>query len=281
MSKIPQGFVVYATRDYRAALRELVESRRLTNREMSFQSLAEVARIPKSYLSKVLSGGANLSNDQAYAIGKAIGLGREEVRYLVLLVERDRCGLKDRGQELDAEITAIQERHLETKEHLPGTTVTDENPEFVHSYYLTPWAPIIHVALTVPRLARNPLALQEILRIEPHEFQQTLRLLESLKLIIPGPKGYQVVKPNFHLPPDSPAYRSWRAQQDLMMSNAVLVKRDPKHYGFCVTFAAQESVRIEIRKRFLDFLNGVKELSDTSEAEEVYQMKFDIFSWTK
>jgi uncharacterized protein (TIGR02147 family) len=277
---MPKGFVVYATRDYRVALRQLVETRRLTNVAVSFQSLAEVARIPKSYLSKVLGGDANLSNDQAYAIAKSLGLDSEEVRYLVLLVEFERSGLDERRKELMSEIAVIQESHLQTKEHLPSKEVLSSESD-LSQFYLTPWAPIVHVSLTIPRFARNPLALQAILGIEPQEFQKTLRLLESLKLIIPATRGYQVEIPNFHLPPDSPAYRSWRAQQDILVSHAMLVKRDPKHYGFSVSFAAKESIRMEIRKRFLEFLGGVKELCDKSEPEEVYHMKFDVFSWTK
>jgi uncharacterized protein (TIGR02147 family) len=280
MATPSKGFQIYGTRDYRHALRELVEARRLINKEMNFQFLAVAARIPKSYLSKVLSGSANLSSDQTYLIGKTLGLRRDELNFLLLLVERERCGLTDRQQELDAEIRTIQERHMQTKEHLPSTEVTDVGRD-LSQFYLTPWAPILHVALTVPKFARNPMALQKILGIEAHEFQQTLRLLESLNLITPVSKGYQVDSPNFHLPPESPAYRSWRLQQDVLTAGAMLVRRDPKHYGFSVVFATQENVRIEIRRRFLEFLSEVKVLCDESQAEDVYQMKFDIFSWTK
>ncbi len=47
---------VYKELSYRAVIREAVAERKKLDQAVTFQSLATHARIPKSYLSKVLGG---------------------------------------------------------------------------------------------------------------------------------------------------------------------------------------------------------------------------------
>jgi uncharacterized protein (TIGR02147 family) len=277
MNKKSKTFSIFATRDYRHALREVVEAKRAINRCMNFQILAEAARIPKSYLSKVLAGTANLSTDQAYIIGGELSLNRTELEYFLLLVDRDRCGVVGRQKDLDKKIEMMQEKYLETESHLvskPPVSLEDMAP-----YYMSPWAQVIHMALLIPRFAKQPQLLQQSLALSHTEFQKTLRVLESLGILTTTSLGYHVNSIHMHLPKDSPLFRNWKMQQDMLSLATQLDERDPKAYGFRVTIASTEDTRAEIRRRFLEFLKGVEEICITGEAEHVYQMRFDLFSW--
>jgi uncharacterized protein (TIGR02147 family) len=270
-------FQLFLIKDYRKALRGLVENRRPLDKTISYQGLAEKARIPKSYLSKVLAGTANLSSDQAFVIGTSLFLNSEELEYFLLLVERERCGVKARQIDLDKKIESIQEKHLETKMHIKAKVPV--SVEQLALYYLTPWAQIVHMGLMIPRYSREPLLLQKALSLSVVEFRKTLRVLENIELISPEDGGYRVHSIHLHLPRESPQFRTWKMQQDALAMNAQLDERDSKSYSYRVVFSSDEHVRAEARQRFLDFLKGVEELCLTSESEHVYQMRFDLFSW--
>ncbi len=275
----PKGFQIYASSDYRHALKGLVKAQQLTNKSLTYQSLAEATRIPKSYLSKVLSETANLNADQAYSLGKELHLDNNELKYFLLLLERDRSSLKARQEELQVEIEAIQQKHLQTQNYLSHANPTEHCVDLA-PYYHTPWAQIVHIGLTVPRFATNPELLRITLKMESHEFLRTLRVLESIKLIIPGANGYETKMPRTHLTPDSPHYHPWKLQQDALVSAAFLNKQDQRHYGFNVTFSCTEKLRTEIRRKFLEFIKSVEEQSVLAPAEQVLQLRFDLFSWT-
>jgi uncharacterized protein (TIGR02147 family) len=279
MGKSSSNLSIYATIDYRKALRTLVEARQISDRTLTFQSLAESTRIPKSYISKVLSGSANLSSDQAFALGKALGLSPEEMKYFLLLLERERSGLKERQRELDSEISFIQEKHLQTKVHLSNAGLTELSPDY-SLYYLPPWAQIVHIGMTIPKFAKNPDLLRDTLDIGGTEFLYTIRTLEKMKLLTPQKNGYEVALPKTHISPDSPYYRAWKIQQDALANSAFLNRRDAKHYGYSVTFSATEAVRDEFRRKFLKMLQEAQELAAKSDCESVFQMRFDLFSWT-
>ena len=270
---------LFGTKDYRKALRCLVEKRQLVDRAYTFQNLSELTRISKSYISKVMSGTANLSSDQAYSIGKVLGLSGPELTYFLLLLERERSALEERQKELDLEILRIQEKHLQTKEHLSDAGLKELNSDYF-LYYTTPWAQVVHIGLTIPHFARDPQSLCTTLKMNKEDFLQTLHILERLKLVTPETNGYSVSFAKTHLTPDSPQHRSWRLQQDALTNAAFLERRDPKHYGYSVTYSATESVRAEIRRRFLDFLQDVQRLAGDSKPEKLFQMRFDLFSWT-
>ena len=68
--------------------------------QAAFQSLAHAARIQKSYLSKVVTGRADLTTDQLYLICRHLDLDPEAARYLELLLERERSGVAERREEL-------------------------------------------------------------------------------------------------------------------------------------------------------------------------------------
>jgi uncharacterized protein (TIGR02147 family) len=279
MSPSKSAFHVYSTRDYRRAIDGLVSARKLSDSSMNFRKLADTARVPKSYLSKVLNGSANLSSDQAYTIAKALDLNPDEHEYFLLLLEYERTGLKERRRALLQRIESIQEKYLDTKEHLPMPQLSvAENDQA--AYYLMPWAQIVHMGLTISRFAERPKLLQQSLGIDPQEFQTTLRMLEKLRIIGPTSKGYVVNQMNLALPKDSPLYPSWRTQLDMLSASAQLVKRDPKSYGLRVVFSADESTRREIHERFLAFLGDAQKLCEKSNSTQVFQMNFDLFAWT-
>jgi len=80
--------------------------------------------------------------------------------------------------------------------------------------------------------------------------------------------GYSVSFAKTQLTPDSPQHRSWRLQPDALTNAAFLERRDPKYYGYSVTYSATESVRAEIRRGFLYFLQDVQRLAGDSKPEK-------------
>jgi hypothetical protein len=169
---------------------------------------------------------------------------------------------------------------MEIKHHLDAQPVLVSSSE-CSEYYLNPEIQIIHICLTVPRYRDNPAYLIQDLGINSEKLALCLQKLEQMRLILRQDNSIVVLKENLHLPRESPLYRTWRNQLKLMSMYKLdnTIERNP--YSFMVVFSCNEEVRTEIQNRFLKFINGIEKLVDKSPKEDVFQLNFDLFSWTK
>ena len=91
---------IYASDDYREILKTVIAEYRLLDDKVNFQNMASHIRIPKSYLSRVVHGKADLSGDQLYLACEFLNFSDKERSYLFLLLEYARAGLKRRKSQI-------------------------------------------------------------------------------------------------------------------------------------------------------------------------------------
>jgi hypothetical protein len=94
-------------------------------------------------------------------------------------------------------------------------------------------------------------------------------------------QGYVVKQEWIHLPADSDLYRPYRALQRVKSLERIQQLATDRTYNFSVTFTADEETRIEIRRQFQVFLKRIEELARKAPEEEVYQINFDLFDWSR
>lgn len=270
----------YGHDDYRALLKELVAERKATDARVNFQQMSLAVRVPKSYLSKVMHGGAHLSVDQLYLVGKYLKLTDEEQRYLQLLLDFARTGLAERRAALEAELRRIQAAKRQTHEHLAAEPVRATEAG-LSEYYLEPHNQIIHICLSIPRYAKDPARLAKDLGLAPAKVNAALATLERLGLIGRADGGgWKTLVRNIHLPPGTPVYKAWRTQLKLLALHRMEAVPDGETYSFSAVFSATPEVRRQAHARLLAALKEIEGLVRGATQEEAYQISIDLFPWT-
>ena len=272
--------MIYQDSDYKAILKNTLESRKKIDKRFNFQKLAQAMRIQKSYLSKVMGGYAELNSDQLHLACEYLNFSNKETEYLQLLLEQSRSSLKTRKDQFQKRIIQIQAEYQETKAHLSAKTITTQT-EGIEDYYLDPLIQIVHVSLSISRYRKNPLLLAQDLEVPAFRVLDSVHKLEKMGIIEKKGETWAVLHSEIHLPRESSYYASWRNQIRLMTLQRLQNLTSDETTSFSVVFTSHEPTRKQIQNKFLDFLKEIEALVKDSPDENTYQLNFDLFHWAK
>jgi uncharacterized protein (TIGR02147 family) len=265
--------------DYREFINDLVKERKIVDRTMSFQRLASLLRVQKSYLSQVLRGTANLNQDQLFLLISYFQFGEKEAHYLRLLLEYERTGLKERKDELKRSLHASQEAHRRSEQHIEYQSL-DAEQSHVREYYLDSLNQLLHVCLSIERYRVDPTLLARDLGVPAQRIFQVLDKLESLHIIRRSEGGIEVLVKGLHLAKEAKEFLNWNQQMRLMAMQRNQYFQSGKSYAFSVLFSADEETRCRIHEQFLEFLQKTQQKVKKAASNHVYQLNFELFPWT-
>lgn len=269
---------IYSENDYRKILRALVDERKKVDASVNFQTMAEFCGCPKSYLSKVLAGKANLNNDQIFLACDYLTLKDKDRSYLALLLEKERTEIPSRKKILENEIVSLRNMALESKEHISANV---QNSDVLDVYYYEPLNQIVHICLSVEKFRRHPIRIAPALRTSPSKVIRAIDTLEELGLITREGDAIVVHEKHIHLARTAKVYQTWRNELKLAALTHLNNSSEENDYSFSVVFSGDAAAREKIRRRFLEFLKESEEIVKNAPPESVYQMSFDLFEWTK
>ena len=269
---------IYAHKDYRIIIQELVAQSKAIGKKLTFQQLATDIRVQKSYFSKILSGLANLNSDQVFLLCERFGFNQGEKEYFSLLVERERTAISERQSELDQQIKSIHASKTQTQNYI-DKEVTGEHERLLSSYYLDPAHLLVHIAFSIKKYSQDLEKLKIDLGLSDDQFATILSNLESLGLIQIKNNRVSVLKTNLHLSKESPFFWAWRTTLQLQSLQKMKVLNEEESYNFSVCFSADLKVQSEIRNEFMKFLKRTEKLVKASPAKNMYQLNFDLFKW--
>src|SRR4051794_8890731 len=106
---------IYSYKDYKLFLRDAADARKIGDATFSYARLAGQAKIQRSYLSHVLNGEAHLNADQLYEAGQFLRLATDELDYLLLLLDAERCQSPERKRRLVERRQRIQAAKLSSE----------------------------------------------------------------------------------------------------------------------------------------------------------------------
>ncbi|MEK7692160.1 MAG: DUF4423 domain-containing protein [Bdellovibrionota bacterium] len=268
---------------YKAALKEtLLTKKEAFGNQFTFQNMASACRIQKTYLSRALSDDkTHLNSDQLFLASEYLGLNEIERTFLLLLHEREKSVVTKRRELLDREIDAIRKKHAKTEAVIEKSAVVLEG-EDLRDYYLDPHIQIIHLFMTVQKYARNPDIVRQRLGLTRDRFTQLVNQLIKMKILSVIDKGaYRVAKASLHLSADSAIYPPHRTLLRLRALDQIQRSTKDQAYSFAVVFSATPSARRKIQDLFFGFLKDVEKEVTRSDPEEVYQLNFDLLSWSE
>lgn len=272
---------IYDELDYKVALRKALDDRKkCLGQRFTYERVAERVGLQKTYLSRMLrSDGPHLNVDQLFKLAEVLELERDERDYLHLLLEHERSQVEGRKQELQQAINAIRQRQQRSEAHIKmaGELNTNERAE----YFLKPDLQLVHMFLCIERFRCDTAKVAGKLGLSLEELRTHLITLERLNLIELDGDKVMVCREQAHLPVESPLCAGSRVLMRLKAMQRYERLSAERSYNFGVVFTATESERLWLREEFLKILSQLKDRCDAAPAEEVYQMSFDLFDWSR
>ncbi len=223
--------------------------------------------------------GVHLNEDQLYRIAVDLGLAKEERRFVQLLLERDRSNFAPRRTELTEDLEVMARRHQRSEAHLTADPVRDAAE--MAAYFVDPDVTLVHIFLAVDRYRGDLRAVAVQLGLSAAALEAILTTLERFGMIALVDGRYELRRAHTHLPVDSPLFKAYRAMQRLRAMERYQRLPPERTYNFSVVFTATEAVRQAIKVEFLQLLEKVEQQVNGSPDEEVYQMSFDLFDWSR
>lgn len=272
---------IFTCRKYHEIISSLLEENKKADVKVNFQAMAIATRIPKSYLSKVKSGKAHLNSDQMYLVCKYLSLSPDETRYMHLLLDYERCGLKERKDDLQAQIEGLQKAQLETANHLKSMHGPISKDDLVE-YFLDPIHQIIHMILLIPELRQSSEKIAQLLGLSHDQILRILHKFEQFRIIERNAAGHIKLLVEFiHLPRTSPVFSPWRNLMRLHCLNRLNENKQEEDYSFSGTFTATWEAKKRIQATLIALLRDVEAMSEAEKPESVFQLNIDLFSWLK
>jgi uncharacterized protein (TIGR02147 family) len=264
----------YSFKNYRALLKAIVNEKKRSDSHWSFHKLAQIAGIQRSYMSKVLSGTAELSADQLFLIADELKWTQEQTDYVYLLLEYSKCAVTKRRELLLQKITLIQADKANTS--LVSKSHSKESLEDTIAYYANPWTAIVHRALLIPRYAANYKLLGVDLRLDVTRVNSIIDQLLKLQFIEWNDKKILVLQPN------PPVITNSDLQE--LIKNASTIPSQPRHAVaeqlrtiFLGDEASMRHLQIEIQKLVMRATHQ----EGATPKEDLYQLDLNLFCWTK
>jgi len=256
--------------DYKAFLRDLGDERPRGFRK----ALAEATGCQTAYVSQVLNGQYHFSLEQADAGAAFLGLTKDETKFFLLLIERQRAGTDSLRAYFTEQLEESRSRHLLLKHRLgvPASLGVPEQSRYYSSWHYS----AVHMAVTIPKLQSRP-ALARALGISPRKLSEVLDFLGSVGLIQKKGERYLPGLTQLHLSKDSPLiaqhHANWRQQG--------MTKMHSDHAGEGVHYSSVSSLSAADAQRIKEQLTqalseAVRTIKDSPE-EVLFGINLDFF----
>lgn len=237
-------------------------------------SMAQLLGCQSTYISRVFTGKANFSLEQAEKLTDFLGLAEGEAHYFLLLVQKQRAGTARLEKYFEKQIEAARKQRLNLKDRLKvkkSLSIEDQ------AKYYSSWEySAIHVMVSISRF-RSKSDLAQALRLPLKKISSVIDFLVSVELLLPTKDWYKLGEATLHLAADSPMiskhHTNWRIQVIKSLEKNSL---EDIHYSSVITLSQEDAFRI--KEHLIQFISRCKKIVRTSKEEEVYGFCCDFFN---
>lgn len=258
-------------RDYKSYLR--ARSAEKGPRSGFKSQLARACGCNSAYVSSVLGGNAHLSLEQAERLAGHLQFSRDEAHFFLLLVQRARAGTAALASYFDAQIDELLQLKLNVQKRLGARERLSREDQ---AQYYSSWIyAAIHVALSIPRLARSPETMAEYLDLPVTLVKRALEFLLTTGLAVRAGAGYGIGPRHIHLGKNSENIQRHHANFRLQVLRSL--EREPEdslNYSSAVTLSRKDAFRV--REILLSAIKDSVDLIIASPEEEVFALTVDF-----
>jgi uncharacterized protein (TIGR02147 family) len=264
---------VYEHSDYKNFLK--ARSGALGQRSGFKSGLARACGCNNAYVSSVFADGANLSLEQAERACPYLQLDPDESHYFLLLVQKARAGTVSLASYFERLVGEMRERKLNVQGRLGARERLSQAQQ---ARYYSSWIySALHVALSVPRLARSVETLAAYFDLTLPAVNEALEFLLETGLARRSPNGgFEIGNKHIHLGKNSENIQrhhgNWRLQ-----SLRAFERRSERalHYSSVVTLSREDAERV--REILLKSIKSTADVILSSPEEEVFVLDLDFF----
>lgn len=191
---------IFSISSYIEALNWAMESHSINNKGVR-SKLSHAIGCQPSYLSRVLSGIADLSLEQAHRASVFFGFNKTERNYFIALVGSARAGTKELQTFWNEQKDSAKAAHLELSSRIDTNMPLTEEQK---AHYFSKWyIAAIHASLGIENL-RTSQALVKHLHLDLQTVNETLNYLESIGLVSKVGNSFHPTTKSIHLDKNSP-----------------------------------------------------------------------------
>jgi len=258
--------------DYRAFLGQLVENRSL--RRVTRSKLAAAMSCQAAYLSQVLKGKAELTEDHGVKLCQYLGFNDKEIEYFLVILRLARSGSPALTKFLEGQRQTLQSLHREAESRISSTKVYDVSEAQV--YYCSSWIPaVVHVATTCEAY-QTAATISQRFALEKATVEYHLQMLEKHGLVKFQSGRWIYHGSSFHIPKQSPFDPTFQIQRRLqVIENIAQRKSTDVHYAN--VFSVDEKTFAKMRELFIATIENIHKLGEPAPSENVYTLCLDLF----
>lgn len=270
---VPVPPAAFSHRDYRDALREWAKSLPKGARGAKAR-LARALSISPSHLSQVLSKKRRLSPSQAFELGKAMGLPREQCEYLGLLATLEECPSGGFKKQIELRLQAMRVENLSARKSIsPCRDLSPAERRAFHSSWINP---AVHLYCQTSPTGRTREEISRRFHLPRRALDRSLAFLTGIHLLAARGRHFHALEANTHLAPGLEETREMHKNWRLKASAKSEHLTDHE-----LMFSALASISRENFSNAREILSrAVREvctLAKSSPPEEVVHLAVDLF----
>lgn len=263
---------VFEFLDYKAYLLSVIESRPKGGRGFR-SSLAEVLSCQVTYITRILSGEAHLSLEQAEKANEFLGHSKDESDFFILLVLLNRAGTERLRERFRTQINEILQKRLNLKVRLnyqPGLSA-DAQAIYYSSWHYS----AIHVLLGISNFQTKE-ALARRTGLPLTMIANTLEFLVGVGLAVKEGGLFKRGRAQIYLENQSPMiskhHVNWRIQAIRAIDRA---RPEDLHFSSVASMSYEDSLKV--REIFVRAIEQIRPVIKDSKDEALFSYGLDLF----
>jgi uncharacterized protein (TIGR02147 family) len=268
----PAPLSLYQFDDYKAFLTQFVERSPGLGRG-TYNRMAKFLGVNTTFVSQVIRGPKDFSVDQALLVSEFLGLGAEEEKYWLLLVQRDRCGHHKAKSFFTREISRMRAEARSLSSRVPKHHVVEAKDQAMfYSHYLYSAVRL----LTGIKGYRSPSGIAERLGLTREKTGAILEFLVRVGLCRSVNGRYEIGPANTHVDKKSSwvgsHHTNWRLKA---IENLPRLREDDLAFTAPLTVTPADAARIVDLLR--ETVERASKVVEGSEPEDLYCLNLDFF----
>ncbi len=263
---------IFEFKDYRRFLTELL-TKNPKWRVGGRMRFAEAMDCKPGYMTQILNGKTNLSQEQAEKLSRYIGLSTAELHYFLLLVNFARSGTTELKNFYRTQIDQVVAQRVNLKDKIKSEEILSSVDQAI--YYSSWHYAVVHMLCTIPTAAaREKMAAR--IGITPEKLSDILDFLEKTGLIERDKGKLLVTSKRVFMDKDSAFnYRHHTNFRQLATRKLDSLEKNDFHYSGVHSLSVQDSIAIieHIRELILKSRSIIKD----SPEEELFGFNIDFF----
>lgn len=264
---------IFQERSYRRIIKMIVERMAKDIEGMNFSKLAQQTRIQRTFMSQVMNLKHHFSNDQLYAVCRALRLESETRQYIMLLSEWERCKLEARKKDLEGRLSYL-EGHL--LQRAPSDRTGSGHTDALDDYFCDPLGEVVLKFLSMEKFRKNPELIKERLGANSQRWQSILDALEGSGFISIDDQGIQVLRSPAYPKEQSAAEKIRNIQGRLKVANQKLKQRNIDEFIYNWWFVSNPQSKKQLKIEYLRLIEDIYRRSLQTAHENVYQLTIDL-----